>query len=339
MSDEIAANGHDAGLKAMVNGLTTRLEPLGAEALRSGLSAFITPSQPVEIEAVPLEMIRFSRYTFRYSHSDPGLEALSEAMKQHGFVGALVGRRKGSMVEVAFGERRVRAAELAGLSTIPVQIRDLEDSAMFELALEENFLYAKLNALEKALLFKKMLNEGGYTVEAIAQRCARPVEYVNKHLLLVKYPEIEEMLRAGRIESATARALAKIDDQVMRAKMLRQALALGPDESIPARFIVTTVGLEPAVASEAQPEEQSEVPTQLWNGKRKAKKNATKKKPSVDLEDQYNALETLVNDFITELANQGLSALSQDDGWRKKSRKLLRSLEDELDDKLRELKS
>ena len=75
MSEDITGGeGHEARLKSMVTNLTTRLEPLGAEALRSGLTAFITPSQAVDVEAVPLEMIRFGRYTFRLSRPDSGLE-------------------------------------------------------------------------------------------------------------------------------------------------------------------------------------------------------------------------------------------------------------------------
>jgi ParB family chromosome partitioning protein len=321
----------------MVTKLTTRLEPLGAEALRSGLTAFITPAQPVEVEAVPLEMIRFSRHTFRLGHSGVGLEELSEAIKRHGFVGALIGRRKGSMIEVAFGERRVRAAEMAGLHTIPVQVRELDDTGMFELALEENFLYAPLTPLEEAQLFHKMLHEGGYTLETAAQRAARSPQYVSERLLLVQYPEITEALRLDKIEVSTATALAKIEDKIMRAKMLRQALALGDDDAMPSRFIVTSIGLEPGSSSgeEIRAATEAEVALQSWTkGKGKKRKGGPN-----SMEEQFAGLEGLVGNFVRDLRKQDLSTLARDDNWRKKARKLLRMLEDELDNSYKQLKS
>ncbi len=340
----IESNGHEATLKAMVSNLTTRLEPLGAEALRSGLAAFITPAQTVEVEAVPLEMIRFSIHTFRLTAPGDNLTGLSDSIKRRGFVGALVGRRKGSMIEIAFGERRVRAAEIAGLKVIPVHVRELDDTAMLELALEENFLQHRLSPLEEGLLFQKLLAEGKYSLETLAQHCTRSVEYVADQLLLVKYPEVQEALRAGRLEVETARALAKIDDRIMRAKMLRQALALGHSESGPTRFIVTSVGLDLPSHSVAEEEKESSgesevAPPQLWGANGKPKKQAAKRGTLVSLENQYASLETLVNGFVRDLKRQELPLLAQEDSWRKRTRKLLRTIEDELENSFKRLKS
>jgi len=345
MSEEaVKSNGHNNSLKAMVSQLTTRLEPLGAEALRSGLTAFITPTQLLEVEAVPLEAIRFSRYNFRLSSSQSNLDALSDSIRQRGFVGTLIGRRKGSMVEVAFGERRVKAADQAGLKTIPVQVRELDDAAMFELALEENFLASPLSPLEEAHIFKKMLNEANYSLETIGVRCARPLDYVADSLRLTQYPEIEEALRAGRLEIDSARALAKIEDGVMRLKLLRQAMTLGRGESVPTRFVVTTVGFElpqrnsPITELEAASEARSETPNQLWGANGKSKKTAGRKKSALVLESQYQNLESLVNNFVRDLKHQELATLAETDEWREKSRKLFRMLEDELDTSFKQLK-
>jgi ParB family chromosome partitioning protein len=332
-------DGHKTVLKEMVTKLTTRLEPLGTEVLRGGISPFLTLAQTVEVEAVPLEMLRFGRHTFRLARPDSGLKELAEAIKRHGFVGSLIGRRKGSMIEVAFGERRVRAAELVGLKTVPVQVRELSDSTMFELALEENFLYSTLSPLEEALLFQKMLLEGGYTLESVALRCSRTPQYITERLLLVKYPEVEEVLRTDQLEVDTALSLAKIENKVMRTKMLKQALALGNSESGPTRFIVTSIGLElpPHTSKEEEPTStKAPPPTELWGTKGKAKKHKT---GLTSLEDQYASIEDLVKVFVGELKKQELSSLAQDDIWRKKTRKLLRNLEDELDSSYKLLKS
>ncbi|MEI6043924.1 MAG: ParB/RepB/Spo0J family partition protein [Chloroflexota bacterium] len=329
----------EIALKEMVTKLTTRLEPLGAEALRNGLTPFLTLAQTVEAEAVPLEMIRFGRHTFRLTQPDSGLKELADTIKRHGFVGTLVGRRKGSMIEVAFGERRVRAAELAGLKTVPVQVRELNDKAMFELALEENFLSSKLSPLEEALLFQIMLTEEGYTLDLAALRCARTPQYLAERLWLVKYPEIEEALRTGQIEVDTATTLAKVDNKVMRTKMLRQAQALGSSESGPTRFIVTSIGLElPTRVKEETASLKAKPAPDLWVSKGKTTKGSPKTS-STPAEEQYASLEALVKGFVEELKKQELSNLAHDDTWRKKARKLLRSLEDELDNSYKQFKS
>ncbi len=319
----------------------TRLEPLGAEALRSGLAAFITPAPNSELEQVPLEQLRFAHSSFRRASLESGLEELSEAIRKQGFVGALIGRRRGKIVELAFGERRIEAAKRAGLKNVPVQLRELDDDTMFELALQESFMGSQLTALEEALIFKKMLDDNKYSISSIASCCARSTAQVAESLLLVQFSEIEEALLAGRIDAETAKALAKIDNKVMRTRLLHTAMALETGHTMPARFIVAFPGYElpegeePEINSEDTP--QGESATQLWGANGKNKK-AGKKNPAI-LEAQYSILEVLVNNFVSELKKQELSALGEDEEWRKKSRRLLKSLEAAIEIEAKQLKA
>ncbi len=314
----------EASLKSMVNRFATRLEPLGAEALRGGLSAFISPSQITEVEAVPLEMIELGRESYRIKPDEEvDLAALTEAMRLRGFTSILVGRRKASKVEVAFGERRLKAAAIAGLKTIPVLIRDWEDKTFLELGVTENFLFASLSPLEEANLFKGLLDQAAYSPEALANIINRPPGYLEDRLALIKYSEVKEALALRQINSATALELARVESQILRGKMLRQAVGQGFNKDLPARFIITTIGGAPNAPGpeNLSLEPQQPVPPKLWGSSGSSKKKAVRKevrKQGPTIENQFETLEGIISSFRREYRSLNLELLLQEDGLRRK---------------------
>ncbi|HUS14250.1 MAG TPA: ParB/RepB/Spo0J family partition protein, partial [Chloroflexia bacterium] len=128
--------------------------------------------------------------------------------------------------QIAYGERRLRAAEIAGLPQIPVYVRDLTDQQMLEVAMAENILRADLNPLEEARGLQEMKNTFGLSIRDLAVRLGKGKGYVEKRLYLLNTPpEVQEMIAAHPETVRAARPLAAIDDAVLRARLIEEVVA------------------------------------------------------------------------------------------------------------------
>ncbi len=274
------------------------------------------------VEQVSLEQIMLPGYRFRFKEwPAEAVERLAEAMLRHGFLGVLTGRRRGDNIEVAGGELRIAAARLAGLKAVPVRLTDLDDAAFFEVALQENFLRAGLTPLEEARAIRR-LQEQGYAIELVAARLGRPLSITNARLALLRYPEIEEALRLDNLDASLAGELAAIEDAPMRNKLLRQALT-GKLRQTDIQAAVHKTSQVPA----ALPDILVEKPT-------RAARKAARQIRSLPPADQHRSLATLVANFEANLDFYDLAVLASDNDWRKKSRKLLKSLKQEINQRL-----
>lgn len=305
-----------------------------AEITKAALAAIAAATINLQIEAVPLDKIRPGKFNFRLKESPERLEALTEAMRRHGFLGVLIGRRQGDVVEVVCGQQRLRAAELAGLSYVPVQVRDLEDATFFEIAVQENFLHESLTPLEEALTIQKML-ETGYSLEDTARHTGRSAAFLNSRLALLRYSEIEEALRNDSIDAEIAEELAGIEDASMRGKLLRQTVA---GKRHWTRFIIPRGDLSARHLSANRVEALgTESETPLWTVRGKPRKTEPKPFRPLPVADQYKQLEKLVQDFVDELERQDLKAFGEDEEWRKKSYKLLKTAKRTINTRLDKL--
>ncbi len=164
------------------------------------------------------------------THFEPTeLQELAESIRRHGILQPLVVSRdaKGGYRLVA-GERRLQAARLAGLRTVPVVLREVEDDQLLELALIENLQRADLNPIETAAAYRRLIDEYGYTQEQVAQRVGKSRSAVANALRLLQLePEIRRSLASGEISEGHARALLAIEDATRRLEAWREVVRRG----------------------------------------------------------------------------------------------------------------
>ncbi len=207
--------------------------------LGRGLDALIErPEQPeptatgTTIQTLPIDALRPNRWQPRSRFDEEDLEALAESIRAQGLVQPLViaSEPDGSYSIVA-GERRWRAARRAGLEEVPVIIRhSLDDRARLELALVENLQRSDLNAHEEAEAYLALQEKFGLSQEAIASRVGKGRTTITNALRLLKLPpEVQELLRDGRLTAGQARpllALATQEAQIALAeRAVREALS------------------------------------------------------------------------------------------------------------------
>ena len=182
-------------------------------------------SSAVELRDLLIADIQPNPFQPRQKFKSESLEELASAISSQGFYGHLVVRPQGRGYQLAYGERRLRAAKLAGLSTVPVHVRDLSNNQMVEIALTENVLRENLNPVEEAQAYRQLQTTMGYSVRQIAERIGKSKSYVATLLSLLRYPDVEKAVRTADIPVRTAEELAKIEDASLRAHCLNQVIA------------------------------------------------------------------------------------------------------------------
>lgn len=138
---------------------------------------------------------------------------LVDSIREHGILEPLVVAKTPAGFQIIAGERRWRASKLAGLTHVPVIIRETSPKGMLEMALVENVQRVDLNPLDRAKGFERLMNEFGLTTSEIAVRIGKSVAYVSNSLRLLSLPDaLKDGLLSGLISEGHARALAAIDD-------------------------------------------------------------------------------------------------------------------------------
>ncbi len=141
---------------------------------------------------------------------------LVDSIREHGILEPLVVAKTPAGYQIVAGERRWRAAKLAGLTHVPAIIRETSPKGMLEMALVENVQRVDLNPLDRAKGFERLMNEFGLTTSEIAVRIGKSVAYVSNSLRLLSLPDaLKDGLLSGLISEGHARALAAIDDPAL----------------------------------------------------------------------------------------------------------------------------
>lgn len=145
---------------------------------------------------------------------DQALQELADSIKQHGVVQPIIVRKVDESYQIVAGERRWRAARLAGLKTVPVVIKDYSNTQVMEIALIENLQRQDLNAIEEAIAYKSLLEEHDMTQEEISEKIGKSRSAIANTLRLLNLPEaIKSLVVQGKISAGHARALLAIEDQ------------------------------------------------------------------------------------------------------------------------------
>jgi ParB family chromosome partitioning protein len=200
--------------------------------LGKGLGALLPGSDAAPLSGlteVPVRAITPNPHQPRLQFDEQALRELAESIREHGLIQPLiVVRRSEDQYTLIAGERRWRAAQLAGLEALPVVIKDVAPEQMLEMALVENVQRADLNALEEALAYKQLSEEFGLTQDQIAQRVGKSRVAVANTLRLLKLPEpIKARLADGLISEGHARALLTIGDATVQQHLLSQIVKNG----------------------------------------------------------------------------------------------------------------
>lgn len=162
-----------------------------------------------DVREVPLDLIRANPHQPRRVFDPSAMEELAESIRQHGVLQAIVVRPQGDGFELVAGERRTRAARMAGLSVIPATVRaDITDAQMLELAMVENVQRQDLDPIERARGYRQMAEQLSLTQEQVADRVGLRRASVANHVRLLDLPEAAQAaVQAGLVSMGHARAL------------------------------------------------------------------------------------------------------------------------------------
>ena len=175
---------------------------------------------------VSVEDIIPNRFQPRLAFDEKALKELSESIKIHGIIQPLVLRRLNDKFEIIAGERRYKAACMAGLTKVPAIIKEIDDNKSAEIAVVENLQRKNLTAIEEAQSYKKILDKGYLTQEELAARMgvSQPT-IANKLRLLNLNQEVQDALLGNKISERHARSLLAITDQNIQVQMLRRIIS------------------------------------------------------------------------------------------------------------------
>lgn len=162
---------------------------------------------------VKITLVEPNREQPRKNFDKEELEKLSDSIKTHGVISPILVQDRKTYYEIIAGERRWRAARMAGLKEVPVIIRDYTDQERAEIALIENIQRKDLNPIEEALAYKKLMTEFNLTQEKVAERVSKNRPTIANSLRLLKLDEeIQKMIIDGLLTEGHARSLLSIED-------------------------------------------------------------------------------------------------------------------------------
>lgn len=198
-----------------------RKDPLGR-----GLGAILKDiEEKTSISLIPVERISFSPLQPRQRIDEESLYSLAQSVKEKGILQPLILRKKGDSLELVAGERRLRAAIIAGLKEVPCVIREFDDREALEIALIENLQREDLNPIELAQVFKRFTEELGYTQEELARKLGLDRTSISNTMRLLKLPDwIKEKIASGEISSGHGRILLSIGDEEKQKKYIERIL-------------------------------------------------------------------------------------------------------------------
>jgi ParB family chromosome partitioning protein len=180
------------------------------------------------------------RKTFRPEE----LAELTDSIKQNGILQPLLVRKKGSGYEIVAGERRYQAAKAAGLSEVPVVIREISDDEVFKLALIENLQRSDLSPLEEAQGYRQLIKEKGLTQEELAKILSKSRSAITNTLRLLDLPEeVQGLVEEGKLTAGHARAILAVPSEEGRIqlaqKVVEERLSVRQTESLASLFSVS----------------------------------------------------------------------------------------------------
>ena len=183
------------------------------------------------ITEIPLADIRSNPYQPRVIFDSEALEELANSIKEHGVIQPIIVKKGIKGYELVAGERRSRAAKLAGLQTIPAIVKEFNDVEMMEIALIENIERENLNPIEEARAYENILKINNITQEELAHKFSKSRSYITNMLGLLSLPDmVIKLVESKEITMGHARALSKLEDshkiEELALKVVRDGLSV-----------------------------------------------------------------------------------------------------------------
>jgi len=229
------------------------------KALGKGLSALLPEPEPPAAPPpapssstveLPLEQIDPNPHQPRQLHDEVRQSELAASIRETGLVQPILVRPRGQRFEIVAGERRWRAAQEAGLTSVPVVVRDIPDDRLLEVALVENIQRQELTAIEEAIAYQRLQDSLALSQEELARKVGKDRTTVANSLRLLRLPpEIQAMVGQQRIQAGHARAILALDGRDAQIELAREAARA--DLSV--REVEKRVALARAPRTKAEP--------------------------------------------------------------------------------------
>lgn len=210
------------------------------KGLGRGLDALLgdyTQPTPEGVQQVDIRRIDTNAGQPRKDFDQEKLQELADSIRQHGVVQPILLRQNGERYVIVAGERRFRAARLAGLDQVPAIVKDLDEAQVMEVALIENLQREDLNPIEEAAAIRFLMQQHDLTQEEVSKRLSKSRPAIANSLRLLTLPEpVQAYLRNGKLQAGHARALAGLQDPeaqaVLADKIVGEGLSVRAAESL-----------------------------------------------------------------------------------------------------------
>ena len=210
------------------------------KGLGRGLDALLgdyTQPTPEGVQELDIHLIDTNAGQPRKDFDQEKLQELADSIRQHGVVQPILLRQNGERYVIVAGERRLRAARLAGLEKVPAIVKDLDEAQVMEVALIENLQREDLNPIEEAAAIRFLMQQHDLTQEEVSKRLSKSRPAIANSLRLLTLPEpVQAYLRNGKLQAGHARALAGLQDPeaqaVLADKIVGEGLSVRAAESL-----------------------------------------------------------------------------------------------------------
>ena len=203
----------------------------GKKGLGRGLDALLgdyTVTPPAGVQEVDIYLLDTNMDQPRKSFDEDKLNELAGSIRRHGLVQPIIVRQNGARYTIVAGERRYRAARIAGLANVPIVVKDMADEDVMEVALIENIQREDLNPIEEAAAIKFLMQQHDLTQEEVAERLSKSRPAVANALRLLGLPEgVQDLLRERKLQAGHARALAGLHDEKAQVLLAREIVEKG----------------------------------------------------------------------------------------------------------------
>ena len=206
------------------------------KALGKGLQALLPEKKTLvwkveqdgqAVSMIPLDQLLPNRYQPRTTFVEAELEELAQSVKEHGVLQPIVVRRKGDgMYELIAGERRFRAAKIAGMTTIPALVRNSNDEKALAVALVENIQRQNLNPMEEAKAYSRLIGEFGLTQDLVSRSVGKDRSSIANILRLLSLPKIvQQFIESGAVSLGHAKVLASLSTADAQLKLAQKIVS------------------------------------------------------------------------------------------------------------------
>lgn len=271
--------------------------PKKKQALGRGLGALMAETQTEtgfsasNESTLPIEEIVPNPNQPRTHFNESELEELSESIRENGVLQPLLVRKVGKTYQIIAGERRYQASKIAGLTEVPVIIKDADDQKVMELALIENLQRSDLNPIEEAKGYRQLIKASGMTQEALSKAVSKSRSAITNSLRLLDLPEpVQQMMFDGKLTAGHARAILAVPYEDQRIKLAEKVVAEGlsvrATENLAPLFSVGDAPKQPRPVTPQSYKKAARVLRQVFNTNVRVKSTRGKNKIEIEFKDE-----------------------------------------------------